>query len=181
VRRYYITDQCTRRDLECAVREGVEMMQVREKHLPAGALFALVREAVAITAGSATRVLVNDRLDVALAAGAHGVHLRGSSWPVERVRAVVPAGFLIGVSCHAGDGIPAAADFAVLSPVFAKPGYAPPLGLERFGELARAAPVPVFALGGVTWENAPACLAAGAAGIAGIRLFQDRWRGVDLL
>ena len=93
---------------------------------------------------------------------------------MERVRGVTPAGFLIGVSCHDAEDVAAAqgADFVVLSPVFAKPGYAPPLGLERFAAMAGEARVPVYALGGVTKENAAACLAAGAAGIAGISFFQ---------
>lgn len=181
MRRYYITDHCTRHDLECAVRDGVEMIQIREKHLTAGALFALVRDAVAMAAHSPTRILVNDRLDVALAAGAHGVHLRSNSLPAKRVRAIAPANFLIGLSCHNAAEIDTDASFLVLGPVFAKPDYPPPLGLAAFQAIARQTPLPVYALGGVTWENTQQCREAGAAGIAGIRLFQDRWRGVNLL
>lgn len=155
------------------------MIQLREKHLSAGAFFKLACEAVAIARGSATRILVNDRVDVALAAGAHGVHLRSDSLPVARVRAVVPDSFLVGVSCHVADDVDPVrtrgASFLVLGPVFAKAGYAPPLGLERFASIARTAAVPVFALGGVSWENAGDCLDSGAAGVAGIRLFQSRW------
>lgn len=182
MRRYYITDRRALggtaellRVIERAVAAGVEMIQIREKDLSTGALFELVVAAVALVKGTHTRVLVNDRLDVALAAGAHGVHLRADSLPVMRVRAVAPAGFLVGVSCHNADevALASAADFVVLSPVFAKPGYPPPLGLAAFGAIARAAAVPVYALGGVTKENASECLAAGAAGIAGISLFQD--------
>lgn len=177
MRRYYITDRHALggragllRAVERAVRDGVEMVQLREKDLSPRALYALTLDVMALGA----RVLVNDRLDVALAAGAHGVHLRSGSVPVERVLAVTPPGFLIGVSCHSAADVARAqgADFVVLSPVFAKPGYAPPLGLERFAAIARAASMPVFALGGVTEENAAACLAAGAAGVAGISLFQ---------
>lgn len=182
MRRYYITDRRAAggapellRVIERAVAAGVEMIQIREKDLSAGALFTLVAAAVALVEGTCTLVLVNDRLDVALAAGAHGVHLPADAVPVTRVRAVVPAGFLIGVSCHNAVEVEQAsdADFVVLSPVFAKPGYPAPLGLRAFGAIARTARVPVYALGGVTKENAGECLAAGAAGIAGISLFQD--------
>lgn len=182
MRRYYITDRHAAggvpgllRAVERAVRDGVQMIQVRERDLPPRALLELVQAVLRVTVDSATQVLVNDRLDVALAAGAQGVHLRSSSVAVESVRGVVAPGFLIGVSCHTAADLAqaSAADFVVLSPVFTKLGYAPALGLECFGAMARQARPPVYALGGVTQENAAACLAAGAAGIAGISLFQD--------
>lgn len=143
--------------IQRAVRDGVDYVQVREKSLAAGPLLAYARSAVQTGA----RVLVNDRLDVALAAGAAGVHLRGNSPAPQRLRPLAPSGFLIAVSCHSIDEVVRAeqegADFTVLSPVFAKPGYAPPLGLAALEQARARVRIPVFALGGITIENAGAC------------------------
>ena len=189
--RYYITDRrTTKREgagtetalLACIARalaQGVERIQIREKDLPARALCDLVRAALALPNPHATRILVNSRVDVALAAGAHGVHLPAESLPPAALRPIVPAGFLIAVSTHTLDEVRAAnsegADFLVYSPIFevrSKPGYGPPQGLAKLHDAVNASAIPVFALGGITRENAPQCEAAGAAGIAGISLFQ---------
>jgi thiamine-phosphate pyrophosphorylase len=180
--RCHITDRRGTPDLMAAIArslaDGVDWIQIREKDLPGRDLLDLVRRALAL-AGT-TKILVNGRTDVALIAGAAGVHLPAGSIPPRRWRAITPAGFAIGISCHTVEEIRAAeaegADYAVFGPVFAplsKGSDFPPRGLEELARAARAVRIPVLALGGVTRENTPACIAAGAAGIAGISLFQS--------
>ena len=182
---YYITDRkgLPGEDplpiIEQAVAAGIDLIQIRERDLPVRRLLALVEEAVKTADAGTTRVLVNDRLDVAVAAGAAGVHLPARGFSVEEVRRSYPE-LLIGASTHnleelrrAADG---GADFAVFGPVFETPlkkAYGRPLGLEKLAEAARAVNIPVLALGGVTLENAADCLRAGAAGLAAISLFQN--------
>ncbi len=181
--RYHITgglglDQT----LECIRRSaaaGVDWIQVREKHLSARELGRWTAAIFEAAAGRA-RVLVNTRVDVALACGAAGVHLPGGAPPPSVWRDLVPSGFLFGVSCHTVEEVRESeqngASFAVFAPVFtplSKDSALPPQGLDRLAEAARAVRIPVLALGGITWENAPLCLAAGAAGIAGITLFRS--------
>jgi thiamine-phosphate diphosphorylase len=160
-----------------AARAGVHLVQVRERDLDGGPLTALVRRCVDAVRGSRARVLVNDRVDVALAAGAHGVHLRADSLPAARVRMMCPPGFVVGRSVHARDeAVEAAAagglDYLLFGTVFptdSKPGRA--AGAAALAAVASAVDLPVLAVGGVSPDNLGKVAAAGAAGFAGIGLF----------
>jgi thiamine-phosphate pyrophosphorylase len=167
-----------------AAAAGINWIQIREKDLQTRKLTELVRLAAAGARETGTRILVNDRLDVALAAGAAGVHLGETSLLVETVaewrRSASHAEFHIGASCHSTDAARAAAgagaDYIFFGPVFATPSksaFGAPQGIERLRDACRAVRIPVLAIGGVTVENAHSCLAAGAAGVAAIRLFQE--------
>ena len=163
-----------------AARAGVDYIQLREKDLSSRELEALARDAMACIAGTATKLLINSRADVSLAVGTHGVHLRSNDISPEDVRKVwreARAGTapIIVVSCHAENEVVAAkraaADFVVFGPVFEKSEQAV-AGLHKLRAACRHN-IRVLALGGVTLENARLCIEAGAAGVAGIRLFQD--------
>jgi len=163
-----------------AVRADVGLIQIREKDLATHLLIELVQAAVECAHGTGTRIVVNDRLDVALAVGASGVHLGTQSLPAQAARRCVPDDFLVGVSCHslaeALAAESAGADYIVLGPVFATPSklrYGPPLGLSKLQDVAARVKIPVLALGGIALERVKPCLAAGATGIASISLFQD--------
>ncbi len=180
-----------------AARAGVDYIQVREKDLTARQLEGLVREALAVVRQSpgATRLLVNGRTDVALACGADGVHLPGGELPASEVRALwmqcSKAAPVIGVSAHSTAEVREAethgADFALLAPIFEKVQTgAAGIGLDRLRDACKALSAPdnteaplapgrfaVLALGGITLENAGACVHAGAAGVAAIRMFQQ--------
>jgi len=155
------------------------MIQVRERDLNDRVLTALVRRIVAAVAGSDARVLVNDRTDIAMAAGAAGVHLRGDSPPASRVRAMVPPGFTIGRSVHRLDEIDAAADeggcdylmFGTVFPSAGKPAGHPVAGVAGLADAVRRSPLPVIAIGGVTREREPDIARAGAAGLAAVGRF----------
>ena len=206
---YFITDRSQFGGDECAryralldkvaeaARAGVDYIQLREKDLNTREVEKLAWDAVAVhnstrprtgTRERRTHILVNSRTDIALAAGADGVHLRSDDLVIPDVRLLLdrylqhhsPAKkqFLIAQSCHSFIEVQRAertgADFAVFAPVFEKNNSAGtrPAGIAALREACRAK-IPVLALGGVTLENAASCLGAGAAGIAGIRLFQD--------
>jgi thiamine-phosphate pyrophosphorylase len=167
--------------VRAAVDAEVPLLQIREKSLPARVLFELVARAAELTRGSQTRLLVNDRSDIARGAGADGVHLTTQSLPVEVVRKIFGAEFLIGVSTHSRDEAQAAsaagADFVVFGPVFeteSKRGYGPPQGLDKLAAITRElGEFPVVAIGGITLENTGECFRAGASGVAAIRLLND--------
>jgi thiamine-phosphate pyrophosphorylase len=167
--------------ISTAAEAGIELIQIREKQLSARVLFELAKRAVEQTNGTATKILINDRADIALGAGAAGVHLTTQSIHASRIRKTFGEDFLIGASTHSLDEATAAceggADFAVIGPVFetrSKSGYGRPLGLEALADVSRRlAPFPLLALGGVSIENAQACLKAGASGLAGISLFAN--------
>ncbi len=162
------------------VASGVDFVQIREKDLATRDLLALVERVVAMARGTATKILVNDRLDVALSTGAAGVHLGGQSTPPRRVRRIVAGEFLVGVSCHSLEEAFAAeaagADYVLLGHIFDTPSkreYGSPLGLEKLREVVVSVRTPVLALGGITLKCAASCRETGAAGIAGISLFQS--------
>jgi thiamine-phosphate pyrophosphorylase len=183
---YYITDRKTCpvpliENIRRAIHASVDFIQIREKDLPTRDLFELSVQAAALAREHSTRILVNDRLDIALAAGLDGIHLGQSSVPprVIRQRVSTPK-FLIGVSTHSLEEIRAVKNQEVslvtFGPVFQTPSkvpYGAPVGLEALGQAVLASPIPVLALGGVDAVNCQQCLSTGVAGIAAIRLFQD--------
>ena len=189
-----------------AARHGIDYIQLREKDLSSRQLESLAGEAIRLVHTNSTPatgkrttkslLLINSRTDVALACGAHGVHLQADDISVPDVRTIwkhqTPAGIsapLVAISCHSVDDVRRAADdgadFAVFGPVFEKKGgekKTAPAGLDGLRQASQVR-IPVLALGGVTAQNAAFCLEAGAAGIAAIRLFQenDMGRVVEVL
>ena len=166
--------------VRAAARAGVHLIQVRERDLAGGALAHLTEQCLDAVRGTRARVVVNDRLDVALAVSAHGVHLRGDSIDAARIRRIAPAGFLIGRSVHSveealavsGNG---AVDYLVFGSVFetsSKPGRKA-AGLQALGAVSTATTVPVLAVGGISASRAGAVALAGASGLAAIGLFTD--------
>jgi thiamine-phosphate pyrophosphorylase len=183
--RCYITDRHALKEgtlietIAANLADGVEWIQIREKDLSARALFDLVQSAIGLPNPHGSKILVNSRTDVAMAAGTAGVHLPAGSPPPHAWRKSASPGFLIGVSCHSVEEVRSAetegADYVVFGPVFAPLSKSSGLGPRGVGELAEAVAavrIPVLALGGITLQNRAACMEAGAAGIAGISLFQ---------
>ncbi len=179
MKRYYITDRKSLggfRPLLEVIRDqmhlGVDFIQIREKDVPVRQLFEFTLAVLEVRQAKIphkvpVKILVNSRADVALAVGADGVHLAASA-----PRQTLP-GLLVSRSCHTLEEVRTAkADIVTFGPVFASPRKSEPVGLSALRE-ACTGKTPVFALGGVNWENAAACMAVGAEGIAGIRLFQD--------
>ena len=170
--------------IESAVAAKIDLIQVREKALTTKVLHELLTLAAAFTRNSATKLLVNDRADVAASAGAEGVHLTAQSLPATVVRESFGGDFLIGVSTHSLAEARAAqtanADFAVFGPIFPTPSkqqYGPPVGIEELKRVcSELAPFPGLAIGGVTDDNFAECLNAGAHGVAAIRMFSDEQR-----
>ncbi|MGH9689679.1 MAG: thiamine phosphate synthase [Candidatus Acidiferrales bacterium] len=193
----YVTDRraigatdsihCVLEKVRAVTDAGVDWVQIREKDLAALELSHLALGAVRIMEPSTARarVIVNDRLDVAVAASAAGVHLGRESLPASDVvrwcrEGNAPSGFLIGVSCHSVEEVRqaenAGASYVFFGPVFDTPSKKPfgsPQGLAQLSEACRNVRIPVIAIGGVDETNGAECLRAGAAGIAAIRLFQE--------
>jgi thiamine-phosphate pyrophosphorylase len=183
--------EALREKIRSVAEAGADWVQIREKELQGKQLLALVCDSIAIArreqrvAGNRRpQIIVNDRLDVAAAAGAAGVHLGRVSLPVAGVRdwrrtGRLPADFWIGASCHSLEEAREAerdgADYILFGPVFETPGklkFGAPQGVEKLGEVCRRVGIPVIAIGGVSASNWESCLRAGAAGIAAIRMFQ---------
>lgn len=165
--------------LTAAARGGVDLIQVRERQFSDRDLISFVRALAAQASPYGARVVVNDRTDIALAAGAAGVHLKSHAPPAPDIRSIVPDGFLIGRSVHSEMEAAAVAAaggcdyllFGTVYPSASKPADHPVAGLEALAAVCRRVALPVLAIGGITVERAPAVAAAGAAGIAAISLF----------
>ncbi len=170
--------------IAAAACAGVDWIQIREKDMTGRQLIELVRNTMGRVPATC-RVLVNDRLDVACAAGAAGVHLSQQSLRVADARRFLkerklPKDFLVGVSTHSLEAAQTAeadgADYVIFGPVFPTPSklaYGSPQGVEKLGQVCRSVSIPVLAIGGITAENAPQCVTVGASGVAAIRLFQE--------
>ena len=157
--------------LEAVVREGVDAVQVRAKGVADQAVLAFTRALVDRLSGTRAVVIVNDRLDLALAAGAHGVHLGRDDLPVAAARRLAPPGFLVGGTCrnadHAREAKVQGADYVGVGPVYAtttKSGLPDPIGLDTLRDAARV--LPAVAIAGITAERTPEVMAAGAHGVA---------------
>lgn len=169
------------RIVKAAVEAKISLIQIREKRLTAHLVFELASEAARITGKSETKLLINDRADIALAARADGVHLTARSLSADIIKKNFPDDFIVGVSAHtleeAEKARAQAADFVTFSPIFSTPAkekYGAPLGLEKLRAVCeRLKPFPVVALGGVNADNYKSVLDAGARGFAAIRFLND--------
>ena len=157
-----------------AVDAGVDIVQVRESDLPTCVLTDLVKRLVDGAHGKGSTIVVNDRLDVALAAGAHGVHLKAAPIAIDRIRSTAPNGFTVGQSCHSVDQArDSKADYVIVGTVFptrSKPGVSL-IGLAGLEAVARSTKTPVLGIGGIRLDHLSNVAAIGAAGIAAVDLF----------
>jgi thiamine-phosphate pyrophosphorylase len=158
---------------QSAVLGGADVIQLRDKGRSSAELAAVGREIAVITRKAAVVFIVNDRLDVAIACGADGVHLGQDDMRVSNARQLAPRGFIIGISVGTVEEAVAAeregADYVALSPTFStasKDNAGPGYGLDRLREIRRAVSLPIVAIGGITRENVQDVIAAGADGIA---------------
>lgn len=164
--------------IKAAAQNDISLIQIREKNLSARLVFEFAREAAEITRKSSTKLLVNDRADIALAAKADGVHLTARSLSCETIRRAFPENFIVGVSCHtfeeAEKARNQAANFATFSPIFSTPNKGEPQGVEKLRQICeKLKPFPVIALGGVDETNYKTVLENGARGFAAIRFLND--------
>ena len=171
--------------IDAAIAAGVDIIHIRERDMDAGLLLGLVERAVARASGTSTRILVNERADVAAAAGASGVHLPASGLPATRVRAL-SATWIVGRSTHVGEEPRdlAAVDYVLFGTVYSseskQPG-SPVAGLDALAASVRAVACPVVAIGGLTPDRAGECLRVGAGGVAAIGAFLPPGRARDAL
>jgi thiamine-phosphate pyrophosphorylase len=159
--------------LQRVLTAGAPAIQLRERDLSARELVTLVREAQAVTASRRSQLLINDRIDVALALEGVGVHLRGNSLPVSVARQLLGAQCLLGVSVHAVEEVLSAesqgADYIVLGPIYETPSkqmFGPPLGIHTLEKACRLVRIPIIGIGGVTAARAREMRRAGAFGVA---------------
>lgn len=183
---YYITDRKICRlpilqQIQLAIHAGVDLLQIREKDLATRELLMLAKQARMLSQGHPTQVLINDRLDIALAANLHGIHLSQTSPQPSTIRArLSKSQLLIGVSTHNIEEVEQAfqggADFVTFGPIFATPSklrFGSPLGITALQKVLQKSNHPVVALGGINEKNYEKCLEIGAKGIAAIRMFQQ--------
>jgi len=164
--------------IEIAAQSNISLIQIREKKLSARLVFELAREAVNLTQNTVTKLLVNDRADLALAANADGVHLTSRSLFADAIRRAFPKSFIIGVSTHtieeAENAKRQGADFVTFSPIFSTPNKDKLQGVENLREVCeKLKPFPVIALGGIDETNYKSVLENGASGFAAIRFLND--------
>jgi len=164
--------------LLAAAADGVDVIQIREKALSARKLYELASRIIEKLRGAETKILLNDRADIAAASRCDGVHLTTASLPIATARRIVGKGALISCSTHSIEDVEragvAGADIILFGPVFASPGKGRPVGLEKLSEAVGAARgSALFALGGIDEQNFQYALNTGAAGVAAIRSLND--------
>lgn len=177
---YFITDSHLSHagnlhDVQCAVEAGVEIVQYRQKDASTKDLFSEARELQRICRGTSTRFIINDRIDIALAINADGVHVGQDDMPYDSTRKLLGPNKIIGVTVHdireAAEAERMGADYLGVSPIFAtgtKPDAGKPAGITLIEEVKRTAKIPLVAIGGITLDNAPGVIEAGADAICAI-------------